>query len=413
MMLIYKITNKANQKSYIGQTIHKTFNRRYSGGRWWDITDNPLLTNAYNKYGREHFSVEILENNIDSLEKLNQLEEFYAEKYDTYHPNGYNLRKCGDNRRLLDHQIQLIKKNKSKLYKLRKIDTWEEIEIFNLKDFCKKNKLGCGAMYNMIQGRDNVIVSQGYCLASRTKQEVQDRKMRRFKNKIFDLADDKGNLIKISNIKEFLKIHNLEKGSFYKLLNGEMLYYKGFRLPSRVGEQISNVIKFELLSPEMQIVKGINLSQFCKNNNLEYNCIRKVLNGELWEHKGWMRADTTLDELSTKWQRYKKSMTLISPTGDEVCVRDLKPFCFKNGLDYKLFYSLYKGYNQTAMGWTKKENLDNVSKKIIHLNGEIIPLIGRGSSKKFCKDRGLNYNCFLNMIAGKEKQYKGWKLLKN
>lgn len=411
-MLIYKITNKTNQKSYIGQTVHKSFNKRYSGGRWWDMTDNPLLTNAYNKYGIESFSVEILERDVESLDKLNQLEEFYAEKYNTYYPNGYNLRKCGDNRRLLDHQIQLIKQNKSKTYKLRKIDTWEEIEIFNLKEFCKKNGLTWSPMYNMIKGRDNVIVSQGYCLASKTKQEVQDRKMRRFKNKTFELADDKGNLIKVSNIKEFLKIHNLGKGSFYKLLNGKMLYYRGFRLPHRIGEEVSNVVEFELLSPDNKIVRGNNLSRFCRNNNLEYNCIRKVINGEIWKHQGWMRPDTTGEELATKGQRYKKPITLISPIGDEVIVDDLKPFCFKNGLDYSLFYSLYKGYNQTAMGWTKKENLENISKKIIHVDGKIISLIGRGSKKKFCNDNNLNYGCFINMIAGKEKQYKGWKLLK-
>lgn len=409
-MIIYKITNKINQKAYIGQTIHKTFNKRYSGGRWWDITDNPLLINAHNKYGSEAFLIEILESNVESLDKLNQLEEFYADKYNTYHPNGYNLRKCGDNRKLLDHQIQLIKQSKSKTYNLRKVETWEEIEVFNLKEFCRKNGLTVSAMYNMIQGKDNVIVSQGYCLASRTRQEVQDRKMRRFKNKVFELVDDKGNLIKISNLKEFCNIHKLEKGSLYKLLNGKMLYYKGFRLPHRKNEHISNAVKFELLSPDNKLVKGINLSRFCKDNNLVYNCIHKVLSGELWTHRGWKRPDTTEEELSSRGQWYKKSVTLISPDGDEVYVDDLKSFCIKNKFNYDLFYSLYKGFNKTAMGWTKKEFYEGICTKVIN-NGEIVPLIGRGSIKRFCDERNLNYNCFLNMISGKEKQYKGWKLL--
>ena len=128
VMIIYRIENTINGKSYVGQTVHPTFNLRYSGGRWWDITDNPALKSAYNKYGKEAFKITVLESGVESLERLNQLEEFYADKFNVYAPHGYNLRKCGDNRELLPHQVELIRKEKSKTYHLRQIDTWEEIE---------------------------------------------------------------------------------------------------------------------------------------------------------------------------------------------------------------------------------------------------------------------------------------------
>ena len=124
-MIIYKIQNKVNKKCYIGQTIHNNFNLRYSGGRWWEITDNPLLINAYNKYGQDSFDIEILKNNVESLEKLNELEEFYADKFNSYSPDGYNLRKCGNNRKLLPHQIELIRKTKSLLKSL--LRAWEKL----------------------------------------------------------------------------------------------------------------------------------------------------------------------------------------------------------------------------------------------------------------------------------------------
>mgnify|MGYP001590399229 CR=1 FL=1 len=190
-----------------------------------------------------------------------------------------------------------------------------------------------------------------------------------------------------------------------------MLYYKGFRLPHRINEHVQNVVEFELLSPNNEIIKGINLSKFCKENYLKYNCIRKVINGSLWEYRGWRRTDTTDEELSTKGQKYKKSLTLISPNGDEIYVDDLKPFCFKNKLNYKLFYNLYKGFNKMASGWTTKENFRDVSKQIINTDGKIVRLIGRGSIKKFCNHRNLNYDCFIHIMGDKEKQYKGWRLL--
>ena len=44
--IIYKITNKINGKSYIGQTIH-SFYQRYKGAKWYKYTQNEILINAY------------------------------------------------------------------------------------------------------------------------------------------------------------------------------------------------------------------------------------------------------------------------------------------------------------------------------------------------------------------------------
>lgn len=35
-MIIYRILNKINNKSYIGQSV-LTFNKRYRGGEWWNM----------------------------------------------------------------------------------------------------------------------------------------------------------------------------------------------------------------------------------------------------------------------------------------------------------------------------------------------------------------------------------------
>lgn len=103
--IIYKITNKVNGKSYIGQT-------RYTLEFRWrqhiHKKDNTYFHNAIRKYGPENFTLEVLEE--CSTSNLNEREIFYIAKYNTF-KEGYNLTTGGDgNRRLLlDNSYDEIK----------------------------------------------------------------------------------------------------------------------------------------------------------------------------------------------------------------------------------------------------------------------------------------------------------------
>lgn len=57
---------------------------------------NYKIYNAMNKYGKENFICEILEENVP-IDDLNSKEIYYIEKYDSY-INGYNSTKGGDGR---------------------------------------------------------------------------------------------------------------------------------------------------------------------------------------------------------------------------------------------------------------------------------------------------------------------------
>jgi group I intron endonuclease len=104
-MIIYRIYNKVNSKCYIGQSVN-SFNERYRGGKWWEHTHNEILINSIHKYGIDSFDFEILEENVETIEKLNDLEKFYAQKFNSYRPHGYNIRGCGDNR-FVDDELKL------------------------------------------------------------------------------------------------------------------------------------------------------------------------------------------------------------------------------------------------------------------------------------------------------------------
>jgi group I intron endonuclease len=89
-MLIYRITNKVNDKRYIGQTIQslqRRFNQHCKG--------KSVLSSAIRKYGKDNFIVEELAI-AKSLEELNGLEKQYIIENNCIAPLGYNLQKGGN-----------------------------------------------------------------------------------------------------------------------------------------------------------------------------------------------------------------------------------------------------------------------------------------------------------------------------
>lgn len=87
---IYKITNLVNNKVYIGITKRRPkirFNEHFSNKK-------ELLFKAKEKYRKENFSLEIIEDNL-SEEEIDEKERYYIKFYNSLVPNGYNLSKGG------------------------------------------------------------------------------------------------------------------------------------------------------------------------------------------------------------------------------------------------------------------------------------------------------------------------------
>lgn len=92
--LIYKYTNKINNKIYIGQTS-ETLERR-DKKHLSQLKDNTYFHRALKKYGRENFNLVILEENIP-LDKLDEREIFWIKEFNSYYKTGfgYNMTKGG------------------------------------------------------------------------------------------------------------------------------------------------------------------------------------------------------------------------------------------------------------------------------------------------------------------------------
>ena len=96
-MYIYKITNKINNKIYIGQVYNKSiydrFNRHIKEA---SSNSKSYVDRAINKYGSENFICELIDT-ANSLQELNQKEIYWINYYNSTNKNiGYNLTPGGD-----------------------------------------------------------------------------------------------------------------------------------------------------------------------------------------------------------------------------------------------------------------------------------------------------------------------------
>lgn len=111
MGYIYKITNKINNKCYIGQTkrsINKRWNEHCNRN-----SSSHGLSNAIKKYSIENFDIQILES-IEDNSKLNDLEKEYIKKYNSLSPYGYNLDTGGSLDKIISDESRKIMKEKNR-----------------------------------------------------------------------------------------------------------------------------------------------------------------------------------------------------------------------------------------------------------------------------------------------------------
>jgi group I intron endonuclease len=95
-MLIYKVTNQINQKSYVGKT-EILFSQRKSN----HLSDtrrgcNFAFHKALRKYGEENFVWEIIEDGITDKTLLDDRERYYIALYKSFGSKGYNMSKGGE-----------------------------------------------------------------------------------------------------------------------------------------------------------------------------------------------------------------------------------------------------------------------------------------------------------------------------
>lgn len=92
-MYVYLITNKVNNKKYVG--ITNNYKKRWANHK---SNNNPsmAIAKAIKKYGVKNFTFEIVEENVP-LDDIDAKEQYYIEYYNTHVSTnkGYNISKGG------------------------------------------------------------------------------------------------------------------------------------------------------------------------------------------------------------------------------------------------------------------------------------------------------------------------------
>jgi group I intron endonuclease len=89
---IYLMTNKINNKKYVGQTNNLKRRIKYqhfNAGHVKTVIDKAIL-----KYGKENFEVKVIEET--TKDKVNEREIYWIKKYNTYKGVGYNCTPGGE-----------------------------------------------------------------------------------------------------------------------------------------------------------------------------------------------------------------------------------------------------------------------------------------------------------------------------
>lgn len=272
---IYKIYNDINDKIYIGQTtltVEERWKQHLSSTKYYQ--DNMILHKAMRKYGVDKFYISTVEvvceiTKLELLNKLNDLEIFYIDKYASHiSDNGYNFSIGGNNKDFFNKKIDQFSLN-GELFQ-----TWEsvsDVAIFYNISASDISSCCCGRLKT----------SAGYVWRihgeSFDQYEVASKRVRKVKKYTID-----GKLLRVYNsASDAAKDIECTISSIIKVCTGYRKTLKGFVFRYEEDNFNGYDIKEELDEQKKRIKKRVK--KYDLNGNLlnEYESIYQVsaLNG--------------------------------------------------------------------------------------------------------------------------------------
>ena len=148
---IYKIENLLNNKVYIGQSIH--IERRWQ--EHCSKASQSLISKAIQKYGKENFSFQIIEE-VDDITLLTKLETKYIKIFNSLVPNGYNvvLEDQSEKHNFYNYDLEIFKSIIADI----------KNNVLNFKQIAQKYELDLSTIYYLNRGDYHTIPGENYPL---------------------------------------------------------------------------------------------------------------------------------------------------------------------------------------------------------------------------------------------------------
>lgn len=226
MYCIYRIINKINGKTYIGQHKYKKLNDNYMGS-------GVLITKAKKKYGIENFKKEILEFDIPNVDLANDWEQMYILFERVKGKAEYNIANGGNGNKGFHHseetRIKMSEANEGRI-PWNKGKHWSEETKRIISEKTKGRPSSMKCKHHSEETKRKISKAhKGKCLSEETKRKISESTNGR-------LAWNKGKRNSEETrhkISEALKGRtpwnkdgpSPNKGKHWKLIDGKRVYY--------------------------------------------------------------------------------------------------------------------------------------------------------------------------------------------
>jgi group I intron endonuclease len=230
---------------------------------------NGYLQQAWSKYGSEGFEFSILE--FATEPDLLSVEQTWIDK------TGCTNRKIGFN-------IYDIAGSPGD----RRAHVWEgfidpngkEITIFNLLEFCRRNKLDFPSMHRLSKGKSKLKSCKGWTHKNSIRQRDYVKTYDGF------ITPDGNPIGLITNLAAFCREHDLDNTHMVAVAHGRIYSHRGWtHIKGKQNKRLREYRGF--ISPAGERVSIHNLTLFCKENKLCVVHMHEIKSGRKQSHKGW------------------------------------------------------------------------------------------------------------------------------
>lgn len=172
----------------------------------------------------------------------------------------------------------------------------------------------------------------------------------------YELKDVNGNIYQIINLSMFCRKNNLSYSAMLNMVSGINTSSQGYALSSTPIELILNINEeWELEEIQTGIiykVKRKDMPNFAKSKGINIDFLQKIVRKETYVSHGFKLKDTILNNHTIRAELQKhKNIKFINPNGKEVVIENIYKFCLENNLPRTGFYNLINKKALEAYGW--------------------------------------------------------------
>lgn len=303
MFTVYKITNKTNQKLYIGSSIRVE-------KRWRDhinASQNPNhqcynypLYQAFRKYGIENFEFEIIKDDFDSVEEMQKYEKEMIILFDSCGDNGYNqtcettnVGICSDNMKKYLNKIK---------QKCAKVDNDENIiEIYeSYHEAARKNGLDgderASAIRDVCKGKESSCLGNIFRDLDENNQVIS-KPIKNYKNKQPVIAiplESPEDILYFESVSEAAQKMSADRSSISKCIAGNPRY-----------SHVKNHIFRKIDNNGNIIINNIDIEAKIQ----EYNELNPLIKGERHTVPEWCQIYNITRQ--TVYKRKEEGMSIV------------------------------------------------------------------------------------------------------